>query len=174
MAKKINKKLDPKKWIDPKTGGVYWKDVLNEIYTQIPNVFGFGKEGWTDDNPLAERLNVPGQAVFLSVCFLIENDLVISKRSEGDVYSYLYLTKKGFDVALNNEKIKADSKLQKVVISLTAMIALTTMFTFLLSTGKYNSDLHKQLILYFFLIGIFCIAYYNKGAEFIAYIKKKL
>ena len=62
-------------------------------------------------------------------------------------------TSKGLDVALQNEKIESDKKIKIGTISLTAIIALTSMFSFLLTTRRYPTD----IIIAFYLIGITAI-----------------
>lgn len=94
---------------DNSKGGVYWKDVFHEIYTQLPHTYGPGKKGWDDEHLLAKKLKISGNELFLSIDFLMENRLL--ETHQGD--DYIHLSKKGFDVAFQNEKLLEGRKMQQ-------------------------------------------------------------
>ena len=124
-------------------GGVYWKDVLHEIYISHPHGYGAGKGGWTDDHPLAEKLNITGQELMYAYSFLRDHDLIDYSDS---AKNFFCLSKKGFDVALQNEKIKTEQKLQKTILFFTGVIAISTLYSFFSSLGFYNTLLEQYIL----------------------------
>ena len=124
-------------------GGVFWKDVLHEIYSYHPHGYGEGKGGWTDDHPLAEELKITGNELMLAYSFLRDHDLI--DYSDGDK-NFFRLSKKGFDVALQNEKIRTEQKLQKTVMFFTGVIAISALYSFFSSLGFYNTLLEQYIL----------------------------
>jgi len=124
-------------------GGVYWKDVLHEIYISHPHGYGIGKGGWGDDHPLAEKLKISGHELMCAYSFLRDHDLIDYSDSEKNFFC---LSKKGFDVALQNEKIRADQKLQKTILFFTGVIAISALYTFFTSLNFYSSLLEQYIV----------------------------
>lgn len=147
---------------------VYWKEVLNEIFNRVPGAFGPGKFEDEDKNPIAKELKITDWELYRNVMFLQEIGLV-EIRNEGQ-WTSMWPTSKGFDVALQNEKIKADSKRQLVIASLTAIIALSAMFSLLYSTKKYDSD----IMVLFFIFGIIMIYIIPRLKVIISNLKNRL
>jgi hypothetical protein len=151
---------------------VHWKEVLDEIYNRVPNAFGPGKFKHEDRNPIAKKLNITDQELYRNVIYLTENDL-IEIRNEGQ-WTSMYPTGKGFDAALQNEKIKVDLKRQLGIMSLTAVIALTAIFSFLFSTGKYDSYIQINAIVAMYIFGLFLIFIISNLKGIILNLKRKL
>ena len=124
-------------------GGVYWKNVLHEIYTSHPHGYGVGKKGFADDHPLAEKLKITGNELMLAYSFLRDHELI--DYSDGEK-NFFCLSKKGFDVALQNEKIRVEQKLQKTILFFTAMIAISALYTFYTSLEIYSSILEQRIL----------------------------
>ncbi|HUT00266.1 MAG TPA: hypothetical protein VMY59_08125 [Candidatus Thermoplasmatota archaeon] len=131
---------------------VHWKEVLDEIYNRVPNAFGPGKFKHEKQNPIAKKLKITDQEFYDNVMFLNQLKL-IEIRNEGQ-WTNMYPTTKGFDVALQNEKMKIELKKHRGIMTLTAIIAFTAMFSFINATGDYNSI--NVVILY--IIGISLIS----------------
>jgi len=133
-------------------GGIYWKDVLHEIYISFPNQYGPGKIGWqSDDHLLAKMLGISGHELMLAMDFLNENGLLHTPQV--DTINYVSLSKKGFDVAFQNEKIMNEKKTQNIIIFFTGIIAVATLYSFYMSLSLYQNSLYGAIL----LIGIMLI-----------------
>jgi len=124
-------------------GGVYWKDLLHEIYISHPHGYGIGKGGWSDDHPLAEKLKITGQELMYAYSFLEDHDLIDYSNSKKNFFC---LSKKGFDVALQNEKIRTEQKLQRTILFFTGVIAISALYTFFTSLDFYSSPLEQYIL----------------------------
>jgi len=139
-------------------GGVYWKDVLNEIYTFAPDRYGWGKKGWTDDHKLAKEVGISGDQLMKAMCFLEYNKLVEYDASEGN---WINLTEKGFNVAFQIEKNRSDNRMTKTMLVFTAIIAISTVFNFLASLEIYKDPLFQVILVLFLSISLLIIVYFN-------------
>ncbi len=130
---------------------IHWKEVLDEIYNRVPHAFGPGKFKHEDQNPIAKKLKITDQDFYDNVMYLNQLKL-IEIRNEGK-WTNMYPTSKGFDIALQNEKIKVDLKRQLGILLLTSVIALTTMFSFIFSLGIYDSN----IVIALYVVSLFAV-----------------
>jgi hypothetical protein len=144
----------------------YWKEVLNEIYNRVPGAYGPGKFKEEEKNPIAMKLKISDWELYKN-CMYLNHIGLIEYKNEGNV-TFMYPTSKGLDVALQNEKIESDKKIKIATISLTAIIALTGAFSFLLTTGEYPSG----DIVTIYIIGITAIYLLPQLSDFKRYISR--
>jgi len=107
-----------------------WKAVLNEVYSVSPHEYGRSTEGFTDTHPLAKRLKISGHELMLSISFLEDHGLIEYRNN-----NYIILTKRGFDVALDNERSRSSVRLQGMAVYVSLILATTAIFNFLNSTS---------------------------------------
>jgi len=131
-----------------------WKDILHVLYIKSSSstYYGPGKIGYTDDHLLAKELKISGHELYGAINFFKENDLI----EEQDV---LYLTKKGFDVAFQNEKLINEEKIQQRLLGFTAIITLSSFCTFLVILMPYRGEIWYPLIIATFLFALVIIAF---------------
>ena len=165
MKKKMKSKKPPKNFVGENNysySNVHWKEVLDEIYNRVPNAFGPGKFKHENKNPIAKKLKITDQELYQTVIYLSKLNL-IEIRNEG-LWTNMYPTSKGFDVALQNEKIKVDLKRQLGILLLTAVIALTTMFSFIFSLGIYDSNI--VIVMYVISLIAIIVILFSKNIHF--------
>lgn len=134
------------------SGGVYWKDVLHQLYLKAPIEISAGKIGWSDNHPIAKKLKISGQELSLAVDFLKRNALVDTYLPDENT---LFLSKKGFELALQNEQNWKTERTQILLLTLTYILALASMFTFLSSLDLiYNSYFYQNMLAIGFTIGL--------------------
>lgn len=150
----------------------YWKEVLDQIYKRVPGAYGPGKFEDEKKNPIAKELKISDWELYKNVMYLTELGLV-DIRNEGN-YTNMYPTSKGLDIALQNEKIKSDMKIKIGTISFTAILALTAMFTFLLTSGEFDSKAEREFIILGYTMGLTLIYLMQLWKEAKSIIKKKL
>ena len=155
--------------------GTSWKKILNIIYINSPHSYGESRKcPFNGDNhPLAKKLKITGYELMLGIGFLEDHKLIGRNVSgEGiDYSSNLYLTSKGFEVALNNEnynnqinilksQYKTNELLTKATIIL-ATVACIQILLYLISkrfslsiTNWWNGILIT--IIFIFALYLFC------------------
>jgi len=104
-------------------------------------------------------LKILGHELMLAISFLEENDLIDYSDSEKN---YFKLSEKGFNVALQNEKIKYEQKMQKSLLVFTSIIAISSFLTFMSSLGIYKNAVSEYILIWSFtilLIGIAILIY---------------
>lgn len=89
----------------------HWKIVLHEIYIKSPGQYGGGNPVCADDNVLAKQIRLTGEELLQATIFLTEHNLVSLESPH-----FWRITQKGFDAALQNEKIKNDQKIQSFIV----------------------------------------------------------
>lgn len=97
----------------------HWKRVLHEIYIKSPSQYGGGNPVCADDNVLAKQIGLTGGELLQATIFLIEHNLVSLEFPH-----FWRITQKGFDAALQNEKIKTDQKTQLLIAYFVAISAI--------------------------------------------------
>ena len=167
MSEKSKIKEPPKEFISDEEihyRNTHWKEVLDEIYNRVPNAFGPGKFKHQDKNPIAKKLKITDQELYNNAVYLHQNGL-IEIKNEG-TWTNMYPTSKGFDIAFQNEKMKTDLKIQRSIMGLTAIIALTAVFSFLISTGKYESYIMGEILVMLYVFGLAMIYFIPNRKKF--------
>jgi len=136
-----------------KRGACSWKKVLRSIYGHGPHRYGTGKGQIKDDHPLAKDTGLKGADVDSSLIFLHEMQL-IEYEGANSLGASIALTEKGFNVALENEKIKESSLLGSAILLFTAMAAMTAAFSFVHEIYPNYNSIQFSVI---YLVGIFGI-----------------
>lgn len=144
--------------------GSYWKNILLEIYNYAPHNYGESnkKSINEDDHILAKKLKISGYELMLGLSFLQDQNLIKRSTTVGETYSsQFYITKDGFNVALELEKNKNAQTIQYGMFVLTAVLALSSIFSFLKEIYPEQS---KMLLVYYLILltiagilGIVCI-----------------
>lgn len=138
----------------------HWKEILNEIYNIAPSKIceseNFKRND--DNHPLAKRLKIKGQALFLGVSFLQEQGLIEVKKGNGkEFYNTWKLTEKGFNIALENQKAESSERLQEIIALGTVLLALVGFFSFIYPLYGKNINSAQEAFLTSLIFLIFFI-----------------
>lgn len=96
-----------------------WKDVLNKISDYAPHQYGYNLK----NHSLLKKLKMSSIELDLCISFLEDNELIVHIPKK-DGYGHIGLTKKGFDVSFEIEKINLDKKFRRntIIISVSAIL----------------------------------------------------
>jgi len=109
-----------------------WIKVLDTIWKRAPNRYGRGKTDYDENHPLAKRLKIKAHELMLIMSFLEDQGLIEYEQEE---HNWINLTSKGFNVALQNQSVARTVGISRVIIFLTAVIAISTVVNVLMGIG---------------------------------------
>lgn len=144
------------------SAGVYWKNVLLEIYHFAPHQFGDSLKCsfYHNEHELAKKLKITGSELGLAITFLKDNDLIrdtISMHPNSNPLvnpsrsNQIPLTEKGFKVALDLEKQESNNQLQSKLVLFAGITALVGFFSI------NNSQNVTKPNLVFYAIGVIIV-----------------
>ena len=136
--------------------GSNWKKILLEIYRNSPHMWGYSKKMQHNDDrhPLAKKLKITGYELMLGLSFLEGHKLIKTSVLSKEAFSAQWiLMQKGFDVALDLEKLKSNLLMNASILYFTMIIAITGAFALFSSLG-----LIKPLDLFIYYILAIAIA----------------
>lgn len=131
-----------------------WGEILNRIYLKAPY---FYTRDYVDDNPLIKGLSINGYELRKNIEFLEAQALVKTESTHKNII----LEKKGFEVALENQKFEGQQKTNIILVLFTAVLAFFTATGIILQTINTNIDLSLKIVIDIvyiaFSIGIFIV-----------------
>ncbi|MBN2102088.1 MAG: hypothetical protein JW716_04425 [Candidatus Aenigmarchaeota archaeon] len=143
--------------------GSNWKEILLEIYHTAPHLYGQSHyiNYQNDNHPIAKKIKITGKELDAGILFLLLHGLIEenNKKEVLDMISenwssWIELTEKGFQVALDIEKNRSETRTNNAIVLLTSIIAFTGAASFLFPLNSTDLQKSATLLVYasFFII----------------------
>ena len=133
-----------------------WKDVIIELYESSPSIYVL--EGEWGSELLMNQFNLDENRSQNLLSFLEYQKLIERVPNDKDGKLLLILTKKGFEVALELEKHKENSEINRTISIFTAFILVVAMLElntlYIINELKINWGLFIIFLIIIFIISL--------------------